>query len=226
MRATCLAPGAVAWLASIFEKGDSTTMKNLNICAGLTALSIFIASADAGLAANTGGPHILVVDRKALFTTSKLGQNISQQLMGYEQKAQSELGPEGQALQSQRQALESAKLSPDARTKQQQALQAKQAAFQQKVRDRQSMIQGGQMAARKYFMDQLDAVCRALMAERGADAVLDKSNVVASASGGDVTKDVIARLDKKAPSFKVPMVKPSLSDMLQMQSMQQQQQQQ
>lgn len=198
-------------------------MKNLSICAGFAALAISIVSANAALAANPGASHILVVDRKALFTTSKLGQDIRQQLMGYEQKAQSEFGPESQALQNQQQALQSSKLPVAERNKQQQALQTKQAAFQQKIRERQAMIQGGQMAARKFFMAQLDSICHAIMAQRGADAVLDKNDIVAG--GADVTKDVIAMLDKKTPSYKVPMVKPSLADMLQMQSMQQQQQQ-
>jgi hypothetical protein len=49
--------------------------------------------------------------------------------------------------------------------------------------------------------------------------------VVDSANGLDITRDVIQRLDKKISSFKVPLVKPPLADMLQMQQMQQQRQQ-
>ena len=168
-------------------------MKSLTICAGLAALAISFASADA-VAASGAGPHILVIDRKALFTTSKLGANIRQQLMSYSEKAQSEFGPQGQALQTEQQALQSAKIPQAERTKRQQAFQAKQNAFQQKIRERQSMIQGGQMAARKYFMDQLDSVVHAIMAEHGADAVLDKNTVVASANGADITKETAQKL--------------------------------
>jgi Skp family chaperone for outer membrane proteins len=191
-------------------------MKSLSICAGLAALALSFASVDSALAASAANAHILVVDRNALISTSKLGQNIREQLTGYSQKMQNDLGAENQALQNQIQA---------AGAKKSQALQAKEAAFQQKVRDRQSLIQGGQMAARKFFMAQVDAVVHAIMAERGADAVLEKNTVVATANGADITKDVIARLDKKTPSFKVPLVKPPLSEMLQMQQMQPQQQQ-
>jgi Skp family chaperone for outer membrane proteins len=185
-------------------------MKSFSICAGLAALAISFA-VDGAMAASPAGPHILVIDRKALFTTTKLGENIRQQIMGYEQKVQSELGPENTALQKEIEA---------AGAKKSQALQAKEAAFQQKIRDRQSLVQGGQMAARKYFMDQIDAVVHAIMAEKGADVVLDKTSVVADSNGSDITKEAIARLDKKATSFKVPMVKPPLSEMLQMQQMQ------
>lgn len=195
-------------------------MKSLSICAGL-ALAMSFASADAALAAGAGNPHILVIDRSALISTSKLGQNIRQQLMGYSQKLQTDLGPESQALEKESQALEAAKLPADVKAKKQQAFQAKQTAFQQKVRDRQSFIQGGQMAARKFFMGQVDAAVHAVMAQRGADVVLDKNTVVASANGSDITKDVIARLDKTVSNFKVPLVKPSLEDQLQMQGMRQ-----
>jgi hypothetical protein len=88
------------------------------------------------------------------------------------------------------------------------------------------LIQGGELAARKRYLAEVDNVVHAVMAERGADVVLEKSSVVATANGLDITRDVIARLDKKISSFKVPLVKPPLSDMLQMQQMQMQQQQQ
>lgn len=201
-----------------FSKGGTPTMKSLSICAGLAALAISFASSDAALAANANGPHILVIDRRALITSSKLGQNIQAQLLAMGQKAQTDFGPQSQALQTEQQALETAKLAPAERTKRQQALQAKQAALQQKMQDQRQLMQGGTMAARKFFMAQTDAVVHAIMAERGADAVLDKSTVVASGNGADITKEAIQQLDSKASSFKVPMVKPSMQDMLQMQN--------
>lgn len=196
-------------------------MKNIGICAGFTAIAIAFGAAGAALAASPGNAHILVIDRRELMTTSKLGENIRQQLMAYNQKLQSDFGPEGQALQTEEQALESSKIPADQHAKRQQALETRQAAFRQKVQDRQSLMQGGQIAARKYFTDQVDAIVRAIMAEHGADVVLDKSTIVASTNGSDITKEAIQRLDKKAPSFKVPLVKPSLQDQLQMQGMRQ-----
>ena len=79
-------------------------------------------------------------------------------------------------------ALQSAKMSADVRAKKSQDLQKRQSAFQMKMHERQTMIQGGGMAARKYFFAQVDAVVHAIMTERGADVVLDKSAVVDSAS--------------------------------------------
>lgn len=201
-------------------------MKSLSICAGLAAVAISFGAANAAWAANPGNSHLLVIDRKVLFTTSKLGENIRQQIMSFQQKMQSQFGPQSQALQNEQQALDAAKLPAAERAKKSKDLQTRQTAFQQKVRDQQMLMQGGQMAARKYFLDQLDSVVHTIMAEKGADVVLEKSTVVASGNGSDITKEAVQRLDQKAPSFKVPMVKPSMQDMLQMQGAAMQQGQQ
>ena len=89
-----------------FSKGDSTTMKRFSICAGLAALAMSFVSAEAASAANTPGAHILVIDRRAIMTGSKLGQNIREQIMAFQQKAQSDLGAENTALQNEQQALQ------------------------------------------------------------------------------------------------------------------------
>jgi Skp family chaperone for outer membrane proteins len=190
-------------------------MMKFSMHAGVAALAMFLASTAGALAANAPGAHILVIDRQAIVNGSKLGTNIRQQIMAYEEKMQNELGAEGQALQNQVQA---------AGAKKSQALQAKEAAFRQKVQERQNLIQGGQIAARKRYIAEVGNLVHAVMTERGADVVLEKSSVVDSMSGLDITRDVIQRLDKKIASFKVPLVKPALADMLQMQQMRQTQQ--
>ena len=194
-------------------------MTNLSFCAGIAALAISFTSAGAALAANTPGPHILVIDRHAIMTGSQLGENIRQQIVAYEQQAQHDLGPEGEALQNETQAFQqqSASLAADVRTKKNDALQAKQAAYRQKVQARQSLIQGGELVARSNYLADVGAVVHAILVERGADVVLEKSSVVDSIDGLDITHDVIQRLDKKISSFKVPLVNPPPSAMLPMQ---------
>jgi len=199
-------------------------MNTFRIGAGMAALAFSLAVQAPAFAAIPAGPHILIIDRQGIVTGSKLGENIRQQIMGYEEKAQNELGAEGQALQNEQQALQSANMPADAKAKKTQALQAKQAAFRSKVQERQSLIQGGQMAAQKFYSAAVDGIVHDIRTERGADVVLEKSAVADIASGLDITKDVIQRLDKKISGYKVPLVKAPLNDMLQM--MQQQRQQQ
>jgi len=155
-------------------------------------------------------PPVLIIDRQAIVMNSKLGQDIHRQIMAYENAAQTELGAEGQTLQSQMQALQqpSASMTPAERDKKMQALQAKEAAYRQKVQARQSLIQGGEMVARDRYMAELDAAVQAVMLERGADVVVQKPAIVASVGGLDITQAVIQRLDRKITSFKVPLVNP------------------
>lgn len=158
----------------------------------------------------------LVIDQHEVMLQSKLGQNIHRQIMAYVDKMQSDLGAQGQDLQSQIQALQQQPASPD-RDKKMQALQAKQAAYRQKVQARQLLIQGGEMAARQHYMADLGGIVEAIMQEQGAQAVLVKSAIVASVGGLDITKEVIARLDRKDSNFKVPLVNPPPSATVPMQ---------
>ena len=159
---------------------------------------------------------ILVLDRQAIVMGSKLGQNIHQQINDDVDKLRAELGPQGQQLQSEMQALQVQPSSPD-HDKKMQALQVKEADFRQKVQAKQSLIQGGEMVAQQRFTAELTAVANAIMQERGADAVVEKASVFTSVSGIDITKDVIQRLDRKITSFKVPLVNPPAGSGIQMQ---------
>jgi Skp family chaperone for outer membrane proteins len=92
-----------------------------------------------------------------------------------------------------------------------------EAAYLQKTQERQSLVQGGEPVARKRYFTEVGMGVHAIMVERCADAVVEKSAVVDSVNGLDITRDVIQRLDKKITSFKVPLVKPPLSEVFQMQ---------
>src|ERR1700678_2852888 len=86
-------------------------------------------------------PSILVIDKQAILTGSKLGQDIRQQINADVSKLQADLGPQSQQLQSEQQTLQLLPSSTD-REKRMQALQVKEADFRQKVQARQGLIQG------------------------------------------------------------------------------------
>ena len=105
------------------------------------------------------------------------------------------------------QALQDLPSTPD-HDKKMQALQVKEANFRQKVQSSQSLIQGGEMAAQQRYTAELTDVANAIMRERGAYAVVDKSTVFTSVGGIDITQTAIQRLDAKITTFKVPLVNP------------------
>lgn len=161
---------------------------------------------------------ILIIDEHAIVTQSKLGQAIHRQLNDYETKIQADLGSQGQALQNELQTFQqqSAALPVAVRDKKARDLQAREAAYHQKIQARQSLIQGGELVARQRYQADVAAIVEVIMMQRGADAVVLKSSIVASANGLDITPEVIQRLDQKDSSFKVPLVNPPASSVVPM----------
>jgi len=170
-------------------------------------------------------PRIIVVDRQAILRLSKVGQDIVRQVNSLTQAAESEFRSQRDALQKEEQSLaqQDAILAPDVRAQKKKAFEDKVAAFQKKVQARQGMIQEGVMNARRQVESALGPILQGVMAERGANLLLDRQDVVLAMVDIDVTKLTIQRLDQKLPAVKVQLATPSLADQLQM--MQQQQQQ-
>jgi Skp family chaperone for outer membrane proteins len=180
------------------------------------AASTFVQNATPATGGTGARSPILIVDKQAIVMGSRLGQDIHKQIVAYVDKMQADLGAQGQALRTERQTLQQQSSSPD-HDRKMQALQIKEADFHQKVQARQNLIQGGEMAAQQRYTAELTAVVKSIMRERGADAVVEKSAVFTSVGGLDITKDVIQRLDQKISSFKVPLVNPPASSVIQMQ---------
>jgi len=200
-------------------------MKRLHISSGSAALAATVLIVAATLFALTHnlsasapanpGSRTLFVDAHAIITGSKLGQDVQRQVLAYEDKVNADLGPEGQSLHAEAQDLQKQAplLPPDIREKKIAAFQARQAAYQQKVQARQSLIQGGQMVAVQRYNAALNPILHAILIERGGSILLFKSSVADSVGDVDITKAAIQRLDQKISSFKVPLVKPPANSM-------------
>ena len=79
----------------------------------------------------------------------------------------------------------------------------KQQAFQTRVTQRQADIQAGFAKAARQVEVALEPILKALMAERGANMVLDRTSVIISSVDIDVTPIAVQRLDKALPRVKV-----------------------
>jgi Skp family chaperone for outer membrane proteins len=197
-------------------------MRNLSVRSRVVVATGLVAAAGLVLALNmsqaTGAPGdkspVLLIDRQVIMTESKLGRDIHRQIMAYEDKVNAEFGAQGQALRNETQTFQqqSGTLSAADRDKKKQALEAREADYRQKVGARQSLIQGGELVARKRYLAELADVVETVMRERGAEVVVEKSAIVASIGGIDITPDVTQRLDHKITNFKVPLVNPPASD--------------
>jgi Skp family chaperone for outer membrane proteins len=191
-------------------------MVTLRKSGSIAALAVLLLCPRTALSASSQDSSVVVVDRHAVMYGSKLGMNIRAQIMAYEDKIDKDLGPEGDALENEMDAFkrQSASLPADVRAKKDLALRQKQAAYQHKYQDREQFVHGGEMVAGRAYLAAVKPVIHAIMLERGAKAVFDKSALLDSVNGVDVTPDVIARLDRQMTTFKVPLVKPAADEQL------------
>ncbi|HEX9159626.1 MAG TPA: OmpH family outer membrane protein [Rhizomicrobium sp.] len=185
-------------------------MITLRKSGSVATLAVLLLCPRAALPASSQDSGILVVDRHAVMYGSKLGINIRAQIMAYEDKIDKDLGPEGDALDKEMDAFQrqSASLPEDVRARKNLALQQKRAAYRQKYQARENFVHGGEMIAGRAYLAVAKSAIHAIMLERGAKVVFDKSVLADSVNGIDITPDVIRRLDQQMTTFKVPLVKP------------------
>ncbi len=181
------------------------------------ALFLSLASVDASFAAppvpsGGGAPaaKILIIDLRKVMGASRVGQDIQKQVEGLKQQATSELNGEGRALEAEKTSLQqqAAILAPDVKARKIKDFEARGQAFQQKVQQRSSLIQGGVMRAQQQIEQALGPILEGIMHERGATLLLDRSSVLLAPNAIDVTDVVIQRLDMKMPSVKVQLAPP------------------
>jgi outer membrane protein len=163
---------------------------------------------------NAGGlpaPKVLVINRQAILQSSKVGQDIARQVQAYAAQAKADMDAQGKALQTEGQALQQqiAILAPDVKQKKIDAFQAKEAGLQAAAQKREAEIQGGLMSAQTAVENVLGPILQGIMAQRGANLILDKNAVVfANTSVFDITQAAIDQLNQKMSSVKVTLQMP------------------
>jgi Skp family chaperone for outer membrane proteins len=171
----------------------------------LTALAPLGASA-----ANLPAPKIVVIDRSAVLRASKVGQDIVRQINAYTEQAEKDLRAQGLALQRDGKAFQqqAAILSADLKNRKLKDLEARRAGLQAQAQKKQSLIQGGFIKARQQVEQALGPILQGIMAERGANLLLDRNAVVLGTVDVDITGLAVQRLNQKMPTLKVELVPP------------------
>lgn len=172
----------------------------------VAAIALFAMSATA-MAQST----ILVVDQSRVLRDSAVGKHIKVQLESIGKSMESELKASVQPLTSERDRLVGELQNMDAK-----ALESRPD-LQQRAQD---LVQKGQkqqveaaykqremaiteQKALKQVNDRLATILEALVKERGADIVLDRSVVIYSGQAADITDTVISRLNSQMRTVSV-----------------------
>ena len=169
------------------------------------ALPLLLAAAPAF--ADPPQPKIVVLDRRAIMSFTKAGQDIAKQMQAYSNQAKNELAARGRALQNEGRNLQQqvAILAPDLKAKKLAEFQAREQSLQSEVQRKDEQMRVAYAQAQQTMEAKLGPILQQIVKERGANLVLDKQAIVfAPQSGGfDITVDCIKRLDQQMPALKL-----------------------
>jgi len=161
----------------------------------------------AGVAPGGAQPRIIVIDRNFILQRSSAGQDMLNQVQTLSKAAETEFKTQEQALATEAGQLQQqmAIMAPDVRDQKEKEFTGKQQAFQARVQQRQAEIQAGFNKAARTVEVALEPILKAIMVERSANMVLDRSAVILSSADVDVTPVAVQRLDKALAHVKVEL---------------------
>lgn len=182
----------------------------------LPALIVALTAAVIAMAAPANAQtNVLIMNEERIIAESQVGQHIATRM----QAIRAEMDAELQALltpiqeESDRLNAETASLTPEAiqaRPDLMQRIQALNAQAQQAEALRQRLaqeLQATQRQAMRPVLEALQAVLQEVVAERGAQILIDRSAVVYADPSIDVSDSVIERLNQRLPTTAVNRVR-------------------
>lgn len=187
-------------------------MKVQHLPALIVALTAAVIAMAAPASAQT---NVLIMNEERIVAESQVGQHIATRM----QAIRAEMDGELQALltpiqeESDRLNAETASLTPEAiqaRPDLMQRIQALNAQAQQAEALRQRLaqeLQATQRQAMRPVLEALQAVLQEVVAERGAQILIDRSAVVYADPAIDVSDSVIERLNQRLPTTAVNRVR-------------------
>lgn len=206
---TKMKSSALAW--EPVSKDVTTVMKKILFCA-LVALAVSF-GAQPSLAQTTATPPtiplvIAVMDIELILRESSAGKAILADLQQQRDRIQAELTQREQALREQDQQLAAtrATLSAEDFAAKKSALDNDMRALQQSAIDRGRALDDAVNAARAEVKKGIAQILAQLAQQRGYTLVINKSSVLLSANGFDITQEVMNSLNQTLPSVAVTKV--------------------
>ncbi|ABS64793.1 outer membrane chaperone Skp (OmpH) [Parvibaculum lavamentivorans DS-1] len=157
---------------------------------------------------------IFIVDTEAVFAQSKVGQSIRTQFEDQAKKLQAEGKKTEDAIQADAKKLseERALLSPEDLQKKFQALQKREAEFQQSMQRKGQSLQLGLQRANSKVEAALRPIFAEVLRERGGTVLFDQTVVLAGGADLDISGEVLKRLNEKLTTVEVkPMTAEELA---------------
>lgn len=153
-------------------------------------------------------PVILIVNQAALLANSEAGQDISRQINDLQQVVQGELQTEIVAITTEVEDLQKQRdlVSEEVFRERARELAIRERSFPAFREIKLRELQASQQQAFAHIGRELQPILQAIVEERGATILLDRSAVMYANPGNDITEDVLSRLDAKIQNVAVERV--------------------
>ena len=176
----------------------------------VVAVFCFLSVAAQAAQPSLPAPRILVIDRNAILSNSKVGQDILRQLKAFRAQDERDLNDQAASLRAQIKSFQqqAAILSATLRAQKGQELESRQKALQEQAQKKDALLQGGLYKARLDVAQKVGPILKQVMAKHGANMVLDKAVVLDSSISNDITGEVIDQLNQQMSTLKVQLVAP------------------
>lgn len=190
-------------------------MRSFKALAAAVALA---SAAPVGAAVAQTATPVVVFDSTRVLAQSTAGQDMRTKLQAIRTQVSGELEPEAKAVQAEEQAIAQAlnglsaeqaqqRLQQDAALRQRvEAFEKRRQAFALRQAQQQELMRLTEGQALQAFDRALSPVVQGVMNARGAQVVLDRSNVTFVQPAADITQDVLARLNQEVTTVAVNRV--------------------
>ncbi|MFN3232725.1 MAG: OmpH family outer membrane protein [Alphaproteobacteria bacterium] len=173
----------------------------------VTALAILVISGigATAMAQSAQTAKVLVVDSAEILRSSLAGKDLTRQVETQSAQLEAERDRLRQEVRAQEQELQrqAAILSPEALQERGQAAGQKFAAAQQDLEDKLRRYQIGTRKAERELQSTLTPIYQELLNKYGANLIFERSTLVMTGTGLDITREVVERLDQTLSTIKL-----------------------
>jgi Skp family chaperone for outer membrane proteins len=149
---------------------------------------------------------IAVIDTQKILREATAWQDARKQIDGYRDKFQGEIAKDEESLRNQQQELTRQRpvLSPSAFEEKRQEFQREVAEVQRKAQDRRRALERISNSVRSEIGQSVKKIVSELAQVKRFNIVLDRGQVLFRADSVEITAQILAELNKRLPSIKVP----------------------
>ena len=152
-------------------------------------------------------PVIGVLDRNAILTATKVGQDVMRQMQAYTNSARDRLAGERRSIENEARGLSS--LPEAEQGKRAQALQGREQRFMAASAREENLLKASMATAQNEIGKVMGPIVQDITKQRGINMVLDRAAItLVGTPEFDLTPEVIQQLDAKMPSYQVTLVTP------------------